>query len=127
MSPKPLLIVEDEPAICRLVKEAAEESGFSASAVRDGNAFKVAYSAVEPSVIVMDLNVPGSDGIELLRFLADHGSNAQILVISGHGERVLEAARRLGNLRGLKMAGIITKPIRLAELLTQLEHAHSAA
>lgn len=125
--PKWLLIVDDEPAICRIIQRAGEELGFAARAVHDGEAFKTAYIDIAPSVIVLDLNIPGSDGIELLRFLALEGSKAQILVVSGHGERVLEAARRLGALRGLNMVGIINKPLRLADVLTQLEYVRKAA
>lgn len=122
-----LLIVDDEPAICRLILAAAQECGFAAVAVPDGEAFKDAYRAGPPEVIVMDLGLPGSDGIELLRFLAGRKCLARILVISGHGERVLDAARRLGTIRGLNMAGIISKPIRLAELRAQLATARAAA
>jgi CheY-like chemotaxis protein len=122
-----LLIVDDEPAICRIIERAAKQLGFSVRAVHDGEAFKAAYAETLPSAIVLDLNIPVSDGIELLRFLAQEGSKAQILVISGHGERVLEAARRLGDLRGLNMAGIINKPIRLPDLLAQLEQIREAA
>ena len=127
MTDRSLLIVDDEPAICRLIQAAAQESGFSVVAVHDGDAFKEAYLAGPPEVIVMDLGLPGSDGIELLRFLAERKSSAQILVISGHGECVLDSARRLGTIRGLKMAGIISKPIRLAELKAQLATAQAAA
>ncbi len=65
--------------------------------------------------------MPGCDGIELLRYLAEIGCQAQILIASGFDTRVLQSARELGTARGLNMAGVITKPMRASELRTLLE------
>jgi EAL domain-containing protein (putative c-di-GMP-specific phosphodiesterase class I) len=64
----------------------------------------------------MDLQMPGSDGIELLRYLAKQGSRAQILVASGMDERVLATAEQVGRSQGLNMLGTLRKPIMLPEL-----------
>lgn len=123
----PLLIVDDEPGICRLIAGAARDLGLPARAVHDGEAFKQAYTDVVPQIVVLDLNIPGCDGIELLRFLADQRSPARILMISGFGDRILQSAQRLAQLRGLQVAGIVSKPIRLAELKAALDQARSPA
>ncbi len=126
-APTPLLIADDELAICRLIGKVAEELGYAAHTVQDGDAFKHAYARVAPRVIFLDLSIPGADGIELLRFLADQQCEARIVMISGHGQRVLESAQRLGGIRGLKIAGILTKPFRRAELHAELTRLSTVA
>ena len=60
--------------------------------------------------------MPGMDGVELLRFLADQQFAAPVLIISGFDRRVLDSAFRLGEALGLSMAGPLEKPVRLQEL-----------
>ena len=60
--------------------------------------------------------MPGMDGVELLRFLADEDYNAPVLIVSGFDRRVLESAFRLGEALGLNMAGPLEKPVRLDQL-----------
>jgi DNA-binding response OmpR family regulator len=114
-----LLIVDDEPAIRRLAMEAGETAGIPCRAADSGPSFKKVYLEKRPDIVVLDLSLPGTDGIELLRFLADEHCTSEILIVSGHQERVLAAAERLGALRGLRIAGVIGKPIRLATLVSE--------
>ena len=67
-------------------------------------------------MVALDLGMPGMDGVELLRFLAEEGYRAPVLIISGFDRRVLERAFRLGQALGLTMAGPLEKPVRLEEL-----------
>ncbi|MCY7338460.1 MAG: hypothetical protein LH465_00645, partial [Sphingomonas bacterium] len=68
------------------------------------------------AVVALDLGMPGSDGVELLRFLADQDFDGPVLIISGFERRVLESAFRLGEALGLKMVGPLEKPTRLEAL-----------
>ena len=68
--------------------------------------------------------MPGSDGVELLRFLAEQKFAGPVLIISGFDRRVLDSAFRLGEALGLQMVGPIEKPARLAtieQLLNELK------
>ncbi len=70
----------------------------------------------QPTVVVLDLQMPGADGIELLRYLGERGSKAQVLVASGMDQRVLATAQQIGKAQGLTMLGALQKPILLADL-----------
>jgi CheY-like chemotaxis protein len=111
-----LFVIDDEPAICTLIKRVAEGCGYPVAVASDPALFKQQYRAVAPSVICLDLAMPGSDGIELLRFLAAQGCRARVLVISGYNNAMVQMAVRLGEALGLEIAAVLTKPIRIAEL-----------
>ena len=64
----------------------------------------------------LDLGMPGMDGVELIRFLAEQDYRSPMLIVSGFDRRVLESAFRLGEALGLNMAGPLEKPVRLEAL-----------
>jgi DNA-binding response OmpR family regulator len=112
------LLVDDDPHVGLAIRHVAESCGFEVRTTHRADGFKDAYEDFHPDVITLDLGFPHGDGIELLRYLADDGCNAHIVIVSGFDERVLDAAKRLGEARGLKMSGTISKPMRLAQLRT---------
>jgi EAL domain-containing protein (putative c-di-GMP-specific phosphodiesterase class I)/ActR/RegA family two-component response regulator len=109
-------MIDDDPAFCRLVKRVAEPHGFDVITTDDPSIFKNSIKSSMPTVIVMDLQIPGTDGIELLRDLAVVRCTASIVLASGLDLRTLDAALRLGSERGLKMDGVLQKPVRLQDL-----------
>jgi EAL domain-containing protein (putative c-di-GMP-specific phosphodiesterase class I) len=110
------LVVDDQPDLCEFIAEAATALGFETCAATDANEFRRVLLEFRPSVVVMDLQMPGADGIELLRHLAKQGSRAHVLVASGMDERVLATAEQVGRAQGLNMLGTLRKPILLPEL-----------
>jgi DNA-binding response OmpR family regulator len=111
-----LLVIDDEPALAEFVATVAEECGFEPILATDYEAFHAAVRSDRPDMVALDLGMPGMDGIELLRFLAEEDSQAPVLIISGFDRRVLEAAFRLGEALGLRMLGPLEKPIRFQQL-----------
>jgi len=85
--------------------------------------FRETFTAQRPDTVALDLGMPGMDGVELLRFLAENDYRSPVLIVSGFDRRVLESAFRLGEALGLNMAGPIEKPVRLdaiEQVLNQL-------
>jgi CheY-like chemotaxis protein len=122
-----LLLIDDEPLVGRFIAHAAEECGYEATVTISAESFRSRYAAAAPDVVVVDLAVPGCDGVELLRFLADQGCRAKVLIVSGFDPRVLESALRLGEAMGLDMAGPLTKPVRLQAFAEALGPARAEA
>jgi CheY-like chemotaxis protein len=95
-----LLVFDDDAAIGRLVVRLAVLAGLKAEAVTDAAAFERSLAAAPPEIIVLDLQLGGTDGVEQLRFLAARRYTGSIIVMSGFDPRVLEAtstvARNLG-------------------------------
>jgi DNA-binding response OmpR family regulator len=111
-----LLLIDDEPLIGAFVRRIAETSGFEVQITTQADTFKAACISFQPDVISLDLSMPDCDGIELLRYLAEIKCQAHILIASGFDSKMLEAASDLGEARGLKMAGVIPKPMRVAQV-----------
>ena len=122
-----LLIIDDEFDIAVLVKEVAEDCGYDVRITVDSNSFKQTYASFAPDLIVLDLSLPGMDGVQLLRFLADAECTARLLILSGFDRKVRSAAEQLGGARGLKMVGSIAKPLRISDLRTLLDGLRTAA
>jgi DNA-binding response OmpR family regulator len=111
-----LLLIDDEPALAEFLANAARESGFEPVITSEDRQFRDEFLADRPNMVALDLGMPGMDGVELLRFLADQDYRSPVLIVSGFDRRVLESAFRLGEALGLNMSGPIEKPVRLEDL-----------
>jgi EAL domain-containing protein (putative c-di-GMP-specific phosphodiesterase class I)/CheY-like chemotaxis protein len=127
-NPRRLLILDDEPAVAQTVAFAAERHGFAVRMSASSEAFFGDVASFEPSHIIIDLLMPGMDGVEVLRNLAAGGCAANIIMMSGMGSKVLESAQRVGLERGLRILGILPKPFKPAQLRALLDaHPHHRA
>ena len=123
MPPPRLLVIDDEPQLGEFLAEVARESGFVTYVTSDDDHFRREFLRERPAMVALDLGMPGMDGIELLRFLADQNYAAPVLIVSGFDRRVLNSAFGLGQALGLTMAGPLEKPMRadvLERTLTDL-------
>ena len=90
------------PSFWRTRRTAAASSRSSPRATTD---FREPSSNNQPEMVALDLGMPGMDGVELLRFLADQDYRGPVLIVSGFDRRVLESAFRLGEALGLADGG----------------------
>jgi len=111
-----LLLIDDEPALAEFLADAARETGFDPIVTSNDAEFREQFLAISPEMVALDLGMPGMDGVELLRFMAEQNYSSPVLIVSGFDRRVLESAFRLGEALGLTMAGPIEKPVRLEDL-----------
>jgi DNA-binding NtrC family response regulator len=124
MSAGRVLIVDDEPDIRSTVKEILEDEGYVAILAANADEARLAREREHPDAILLDIWMPGTDGIALLREWAAAGVLAAcpVVMMSGHGtvETAVEATR-------LGAWDFIEKPISLAKLLLTLERAREAS
>lgn len=119
--PQPrLLLIDDEPALADFMADAASTCGFDPVVTSRDEQFREEFVTERPDMVALDLGMPGMDGVELLRFLAEQDYRSPVLIVSGFDRRVLESAFRLGEALGLSMAGPLEKPVRLEQLETLL-------
>lgn len=118
-----LLLVDDDLRLGRSMADIARECGYDTSVAISAGGFRAAYETEAPSVVLLDLSLPGGDGVELLRFLAEKQSRSLILIVSGFDKRVVEAASRLGEELGLTMGECLTKPIPVHQLKEAIDRS----
>src|SRR5260370_16822143 len=115
-----LLVIDDEAAFGQIVKRVAEASGFEVIVTDDPSIFTSAARQWHPTAIVLDLKMPGTDGVQLLRTLAADNCPAHVVLSSGSDVKVLESAMQLGRERGLNMSEALPKPVRVESLKERL-------
>lgn len=115
-----ILVVEDEEMVRNVARASLEHGGFRVLPAADGDeALRLfAQHSTEISLVLLDLDMPGLSGVQLLRILRRQGLQAPVLVSSGFSE--LEVARRF---QGLAVAGVIEKPFRVDQLIRRVRDA----
>jgi EAL domain-containing protein (putative c-di-GMP-specific phosphodiesterase class I)/ActR/RegA family two-component response regulator len=108
-----VLIIDDDAAVRQTMTLLAESCGFEAIATDDAAVFKAHLASWLPTLIILDLQMPGRDGVQLLGDLGGETCGAQVILATGALPRTLDAAQRVGREHGLKMAGTLQKPFQL--------------
>jgi len=121
-----VLILDDDSAVGETIGFASETAGMEARSVTRPDEFFRAVDEWQPTHIVLDLVMPEMDGVEVMRLLAERKCEARIIVLSGVGSRVLDAARRTAAEKGLHVAGVLPKPISIKALQSFLTDSSRA-
>ncbi len=123
--PNRLLIIDDEAGIRDFISNVAKGVGYEVRATGDPDEFFSLLGDFRPSTLIIDLNMPKVDGIKLLGILGTKQYQGAVMVISGAESRVLAAAQKSGTRHGLKVLGVVQKPISLSDLRDTLQAARS--
>jgi two-component system nitrogen regulation response regulator NtrX len=82
---KRILIVDDEPNIGLSLQMILEGEGYSVLVCKTGAEFRTRSATYRPDVCLVDVRLPDSNGIDLLRFLRQNDNHVPVIMISGHG------------------------------------------
>ncbi len=122
MSGSYVLVVDDEPDIRHLVKEILEDEGYDVETAESAGEARAARRRRHPDLVLLDIWMPGEDGITLLKeWSGDRGTPFPVVMISGHGtvETAVEASR-------LGAVDFVEKPLSMGKLLVTVEQALAA-
>jgi len=110
-----ILIVDDQQEICDLVQEYLAGEGYRVSTAQDGAGMRNAMARSRVDLVILDLMLPGEDGLTLARWLRQE-SSVGIIILTGRGEIV-------DRIIGLEMGAddYLPKPFHLRELLARVK------
>ncbi len=122
MSQASIYILDDEPEILSMLNDIIEDIELQAQCfVQASVFFEQVNSFTEGAVLVLDLNMPDMDGIEVMRRLSKMPNSPALILISGQDSGVLHSAEKLANEHKLKVLASLGKPIPLDRFQQLLE------
>ncbi|MEZ4637243.1 MAG: response regulator transcription factor [Caldilineaceae bacterium] len=109
-----ILVVDDEPKIIRLARDYLEGSGFRVLPAMDGNTALAAARTDKPDLVVLDLNLPGMDGLDVCRALRRE-SSVPIIMLTARADET-------DRLIGLELGAddYVVKPYSLREVTSRI-------
>jgi DNA-binding NtrC family response regulator len=113
-----ILLVDDEVVFANNMSKLLTRRGYQVKAVNSGDEALRALMDNPFDVMVLDLKMPGMDGIATMQEMRKLGLFTEILILTGHGsiDTALEAIQ-------LGAYDYVTKPVEIAELLSKIEAA----
>jgi DNA-binding response OmpR family regulator len=110
-----VLVIEDEQKMADLIKRGLEEEGMEVETAYDGDAGLEAGKTGNHELIVLDLGLPGRDGLEISRELRDAGVKTPILILTAQDSTEMKV-------KGLDSGAddYLTKPFAFAEMLARI-------
>jgi DNA-binding response OmpR family regulator len=112
--PKKILIIDDEPELCKLVTEFLFDAGYTASFALNGPDGLATIKKDLPSLVLLDIGMPGMDGIEVLRLIREQFHDLPVIILTG--QRDTETVKKMF---GMGAWEYLTKPIHLETLRDQ--------
>ncbi len=119
MSTSHVLVVDDESDIRALISDILEDEGYKVTVAQDAAAAREARAANRFNLVLLDIWMPDTDGISLLREWSEEGAlDCPVVIMSGHGtvDTAVEATR-------LGAFDFVEKPLSIAKLLRTVERA----
>lgn len=101
-----VLVVDDEPSVCEVLGEFLQSTGYQVEIAYSGDEAVATYKNSRPDVVLLDVRMPGKDGLETLREIKAFDPSAIVIMVTAvHKENVVRQALDDG------AADYITKPI----------------
>ncbi|GAB6063521.1 sigma-54-dependent transcriptional regulator [Deferrisoma palaeochoriense] len=113
-----ILVVDDEEAILATLRGALEDEGYEVASAGSGEEALEGLDAADPDVVLLDVWLPGIDGVEVLQKLRERDPDLPVIMMSGHA--TIETAVKATKLGAYDF---IEKPLNLDRLLLTIEHA----
>ncbi|MEM7408166.1 MAG: EAL domain-containing response regulator [Pseudomonadota bacterium] len=128
MTSRKAMVIDDEPLMAEFIADVLDEVGFSCEVACDARQALQTLFKLRPELLVLDLVMPGMDGIEVIRHIADAGlRDVQLVLVSGHDVAVLRSAEQVARERSLRVVGVLQKPLRLSQLVEKFENVELAS
>lgn len=106
-----VLVADDDPIFCEIVVEELEDAGHLVTTVHDGDAVLRAIDVTVPDVLVLDCAMPGQNGVQIIKALAEAPSAPRIVVVTSRRNPAY-----LGQIERLGADAVMVKPLMHGDL-----------
>lgn len=119
MKPVKILLVDDEVAFANNIAKLISKRGFEVRTVYDGDSAIQALDEVDFDVIVLDLKMPGMDGLTALKLIKTKRPEVEVIILTGHGS--MESG-----IDGIQLGAFdfLMKPVRFDDLHEKIKEAY---
>lgn len=118
MTPMKILVIDDEETNVRLLSMSLKSDGYQTVAAYNGEQGLEAFRKEAPDIVITDIKMPGMDGLEVLKRIKEMDSNAEVIIVTGHGD-ITSTIIALQH----GASDFINKPVRDEALTVALERA----
>ena len=122
MSGETILVVDDEPQIRRVMRSTLSTHGYLITEAKTGEEGVEAVRKERPDLVLLDINMPGMDGLTLLGEIKKRFPDLSVMMVTAYGD---DERRRRANTLGA--TEFITKPVDFDRLKEQLRQLPTAA
>jgi CheY-like chemotaxis protein len=116
-----VLVIDDDPAVCATIEAVLANAGHEVTSAKDGRAGTAAFDAGAFDLVILDLFMPGMDGLETIRTLRARTPKIPILAMSGIMARQAASPDYLKMANKLGATATLAKPFRPQQLLRAVE------
>jgi EAL domain-containing protein (putative c-di-GMP-specific phosphodiesterase class I) len=118
------LVVDDDAGLRKFGEMMVEAAGFRPETAASGVEALAMMQRLDPAVVLLDLQMPGKDGIDVMHGMAAAKCTAKLVIFSGNDRRILEVSAEIARQRGLTVVASFRKPVA-ADKLRQVLNALS--
>ncbi|MHA1537907.1 MAG: response regulator [Alphaproteobacteria bacterium] len=127
MTKPSLIVLDDEPDFCDFVSAVAKSLDYEVTIFTEPRRFMDGFAAISPEIVVLDVVMPDIDGIEIAQWLAQHGAQTHVLLVTGFNPHYAESGKVLAELNGLASVRTLAKPISAGDLRSAIAALYQSA
>ena len=119
--PQPIFIVDDDPGVLSSLRFLLESEGYDVVSFHDGGELLSTFPPSRPGCLIIDVKMPGMDGIDVVQRLRALGVDAPVVLITGHPDPAIRTRAQAAGI------DLIEKPLSQDALLREIERVRQVS